>query len=233
MKLAVFDIDGTLTVGDGLGTRCFFRAFEDMFGAGLVDRRLETYAESTDCGIAMEAALRALGRPPSPRELDAFKDLYLGRLEQEILRVGGAYRPVAGADSFLPLLHARGDWHVAIATGNWRRAASLKLDCARIPEPRVAACSEDGTSRSQVLAAAIASATTAAGGRKYDHVVYVGDQPWDLSAARQLGVGFLGIGSGPRALRLQQQGTHVVEDYFDTSRLLHLLEETAEAGNNR
>jgi len=34
MKLAIFDIDGTLTLGDGLGTRCFFSVFDEVFGEG-------------------------------------------------------------------------------------------------------------------------------------------------------------------------------------------------------
>jgi len=229
MKLAVFDIDGTLTLGDGLGTRCFFAAFEDVFGGGIVDRRLETYAESTDTGIATEAALRALGRAPAAGEIDDFKRLYLERLELEISRADCAYRPVAGADLLLARLAAHSGWHVAIATGNWRRAAELKLECARIAAPPVAACSEDGLSRSAILAAAIHTATTAAAGRKFDHVVYVGDQPWDLSAARQLNVGFLGIAAAGRAQRLEQLGARVVENYLDPDRFLTLLDEpTAE-----
>jgi hypothetical protein len=79
VKLAVFDIDGTLTLGDGLGTRCFFGAFDDLFGAAC-DRRLESYTESTDCGIAHEAVVRALGREPAADELERFKAEYLARL---------------------------------------------------------------------------------------------------------------------------------------------------------
>lgn len=224
MKLAVFDIDGTLTLGDGLGTRCFFAAFDEVFGAGLVDRRLETYAESTDSGIAMEAAVRALGRALARTELECFKAAYLGRLEREIARAVRAYRPVPGAEVVLPLLASQPDWHVAIATGNWRRAASLKLECARIPTPLVAACSEDGMSRSEVLAAAVSLATVAEGGVTFERVVYVGDQPWDLQAARQQGAAFLGIGTDTRRHRLERQGARVIESYEDPDRFLSLLE---------
>lgn len=225
MKLAVFDIDGTLTLGDGLGTRCFFAAFDEVFGAGIVDRRLETYAESTDNGIATEAALRALGRAPSPSELEHFKGAYLESLEREITRAVRAYRPVAGADVVLGLLASRPDWHVAIATGNWRRAASLKLECARITPPPIAACSEDGHSRSAVLGAAVARAIAARGGESFDRVVYVGDQPWDLQAARQQGAAFLGIGTDNRRHRLEHEGARVVDSYEDTARFLSVLAE--------
>jgi phosphoglycolate phosphatase-like HAD superfamily hydrolase len=164
MKLAVFDIDGTLTLGDGLGTHCFFSTFVEMFGDARMDRRLESYVESTDCAIAREAARRALGRDAGEQELEAFKNAYLERLQLEIAARARPYRPVAGAQEILPRIASMSGWHVAIATGNWRRAAALKLDCATIAAPGARACSEDGASRPEVLKAAIAAASAGAGG---------------------------------------------------------------------
>jgi phosphoglycolate phosphatase-like HAD superfamily hydrolase len=224
MKLAVFDIDGTLTLGDGLGTRCYFSAFDEVFGEGVADRRLETYAESTDCGIAREAALRALGREPRASELDRFKSTYFDRLESAIAARERAYRPIPGAERFLALLAAAPGWTVAVATGNWRRAAALKLGCAGIGMPRVAACSEDGQSRAGVLAAAVTAATGAAGVVAFDGIVYVGDQPWDLRAAREVGAGFLGIATDARARRLEEDGAVVVSCYAGAEALLATLE---------
>jgi phosphoglycolate phosphatase-like HAD superfamily hydrolase len=122
---------------------------------------------------------------------------------------------------------ARPGWCVAIATGHWRRAASLKLGCARIAIPAVAACSEDGESRSAVLAAAIASAKLAAGTAAFDRVIYVGDQPWDLRAARDQDAAFLGIGSDARARRLEEHGARVIGSYADAATFLAALEEVA------
>lgn len=227
MKLAVFDIDGTLTVGDGLGTRCFFDSFDRTFGGvAVVDRRLESYTESTDCGITREAVLRALGRLPEERELASFKAAYFEMLEREIAARGQAYRANGGADLFLPRLAAHGDWAIAIATGNWRRAAELKLACAGIEAPPVAACSEDGGSRSQVLACAVATAIRRLEAR-IDAVVYVGDQPWDLHAARRIGAGFVGVGSGERAARLEGGGALVAGGFYDADAFVDLLEEAA------
>jgi phosphoglycolate phosphatase-like HAD superfamily hydrolase len=227
MKLAVFDIDGTLTLGDGAGTRCFFEAFGEVFGAGRVDARLDGYVESTDCGIAREAAARVLGRPAAGHEIDSFKSAYLAKLEAEVRRRARAYRPVPGADLFLPMLSGTPGWAVAIATGNWRRAAALKLDCARIAPPAVAACSEDGPARPAVLASAVRAASRAEGGVEFERVVYVGDQPWDLRAARELGAAFVGVASDERGRRLAAEGARVAESYADTARFLALLEEAA------
>jgi phosphoglycolate phosphatase-like HAD superfamily hydrolase len=227
MKLAVFDIDGTLTLGDGLGTSCFFGTFDALFrvhGCGEVDRRLDSYVESTDCGIAREAALRALGRRPDDSELERFKSAYLELLEREMAAREQPYRALPGAERILSAARLRGGWHVAIATGNWRRAAYLKLECARIDRPEAVACSEDATSRAGVLAAAIAAATRACGGASFDHVVYVGDQPWDLGAAREVGTAFVGVGSGLRRERLEREGAAVIENYLDEAAVLSSLE---------
>jgi phosphoglycolate phosphatase-like HAD superfamily hydrolase len=226
VKLAVFDIDGTLTLGDGLGTSCFFSMLERVFGEAGVDRRLESYAESTDGAIAREAALRALGRHAAADDLARFKDLYLEELGARIRAAARAYRPVPGADGVLAELAARGGWRVALATGNWRRAAELKLDSAGIEAPRVGAFSEDGDSRRDVLSAAIAAAQ-AVENAAFDAVVYVGDQPWDLGAARALGVGFVGIEAEGRARRLEAEGVRVAANYRDARRFFDLLEEAS------
>lgn len=226
-NLVVFDIDGTLTLGDGLGTRCFFAALEGVLGATGVDRRLEAYAESTDGGIAHEVARNLLGREATVAELDQVRSVYLASLTDAVAAAPRAYRPVAGADRILSATIATGEWSVAVATGNWRGAAHLKLRCAGIQAPDTLATAEDGTSRAQVLAVARARAAVRPGIDQ--RVVYVGDQPWDLRAARELGIGFLGIGQGERAKRLTQGGALVIGDYTDCASFLRLLAEVASA----
>jgi phosphoglycolate phosphatase-like HAD superfamily hydrolase len=221
LKLAVFDIDGTLTLGDGLGTRCFFGVFEEMFGAAC-ERRLESYAESTDGGIAHEAVLRAIGREPSAEELERFKAEYLSRLEREVAARERAYRALPGAERILDVVAAEKGWHVAIATGNWRRAAALKLGCAGIGAPGVGAYAEDGATRGAVLATAIEAAARRAGLPSFDRVVYVGDQPWDLRAAAEAGAAFVGVGA--RRATLQKQGARAIDHFDDAGAFLSLLE---------
>jgi len=230
MRLAVFDIDGTLTLGGGLGTHCFFTAFEEVFGVRDLDRSLAGYEHSTDCGIGREAATRVLGRLPTGIEMAAFKEAYLARLQDEIGRTASAYRPVPGAERVLDRIGEAGRrWRVAIATGNWRRAAVLKLASAGVSQPGAAACSEDGDSRAGVLATAVRRAAELAGVAAFERVVYVGDQPWDLEAARIVGTGFVGIGSEERGSRLRARGASVVAGYEDLAFFLEVLEAAADA----
>jgi phosphoglycolate phosphatase-like HAD superfamily hydrolase len=61
----------------------------------------------------------------------------------------------------------------------------------------------------------------------FDEVVYVGDQPWDLRAARELGIAFLGIGRDSRARRLEREGATVVSGYGEPDSFLKLLDTVA------
>ena len=227
MKLVIFDIDGTLTLGGGLGTGCFFSALEVAFGTCPIPRRLDAYRESTDAGISREALEIALQRAPSVSELDRHKQVYLHLLEREILRTPGAYRPVPGADRVVSLLLEGGEWMVALATGNWRRAAALKLANASIQlgeSELPGGFSEDGDSRVSVLRAALERAGAERQGSDFDRVVDVGDQLWDLAAARAAGVDFVGIGSGEQGRVLENAGAAVIEDFGCFERFLVRLE---------
>lgn len=215
MKLVVFDIDGTLTLGDGLGTRCFFEAFETAFGSFGLSRRLDSYRESTDGGIAREVLETALRRAPTDEEMERVKEAYLQLLAQEIGRTPRAYRPVRGADRAVSTLLDAGEWTVSLATGNWRRAAGLKLASASIPigDPLPAGgFGEDGETRADVLRTALRRATEQSA-RTLERVVYVGDQMWDLAAARAAGVEFVGIATGGQRRALQDAGAPVLDDF--------------------
>jgi phosphoglycolate phosphatase-like HAD superfamily hydrolase len=52
-----------------------------------------------------------------------------------------------------------------------------------------------------------------------------GSGVWDARTARNLGLPFVGIGSGARAARLAAEGArHVVEDFTDLDRFLGCLD---------
>ena len=90
---------------------------------------------------------------------------------------------------------------------------------------RAGVLSEDGFSRPEVLASAVRQATAAAHGEAFEKVVYVGDQPWDLRAAREVGVSFLGIGSDARRHHFEREGARVVGGYLDADLFLSALDD--------
>ncbi len=217
MKLAIFDIDGTLTLGDRLGTRLFFRAFAEVYGLEEVDRRLSGYAHSTDSGIAREVLERAWRRDPLAGEIETVKSHYLDLLARALEKNPGAYRQVAGASAALTGVGSERGWKVALASGNWRRAGMMKLESAGIAAgDHVGAFAEDGLSRAEVVSMAVQRALREAGGRSFGKVVYIGDRNWDVETAVQLGIDFLGVASGGRRDELKDGGAcSLVSDYDD------------------
>jgi phosphoglycolate phosphatase-like HAD superfamily hydrolase len=103
----------------------------------------------------------------------------------------------------------------------------LKLSAAGLETEGVpAAFAEDGESREEILLAATARAREFYGCESFDRVVSLGDGLWDVSAARNLGFAFVGLGGGERAAMLRDAGaSHVIEDFEDYGRLLACLDE--------
>ena len=67
MKLAVFDLDGTLTQTNAVDDICFILAFADAGIDDLNDDWSE-YQNITDSGVTHEAFLNWMGRTPTAEE---------------------------------------------------------------------------------------------------------------------------------------------------------------------
>ena len=108
-----------------------------------------------------------------------------------------------------------------VATGGWRRPILAKLAAAGIDITGLPfASADDAIARSDIFGLAMARA----GG--CDRAVLIGDGVWDVVTARQLGTGFLGVGTADRAARLVAAGAHrVVADYTDLPAVLAILAE--------
>jgi phosphoglycolate phosphatase-like HAD superfamily hydrolase len=73
-------------------------------------------------------------------------------------------------------------------------------------------CCDEITARPEIVRRAI--------GGDFDRVVLFGDGVWDVAAAQENGIGFIGIGKGYAAQRLRDRGaTEVFEDYADGDRV--------------
>lgn len=225
MRLAIFDIDGTLTETNEVDSDCFVRAMADAHGVGHLNTDWGAYAHTTDSFITREVLRENFGRAPLEGELSKFKDCFVSHLEEICAGDASLFVEVAGASAALTRLRRESGWCVAIATGCWSGSALLKLSAAGLETEDVpTAFAEDGVSREEILLAALARAREAYGRESFDAVVSLGDGLWDVTAARNLGFAFVGVGRGARASRLRDAGAgHVVEDFKDYERLLLCL----------
>jgi beta-phosphoglucomutase-like phosphatase (HAD superfamily) len=204
MNIALFDIDGTLTASYEIDSICFADAFRDVFEVD-VDTNWDSYGDTTDRGIASEALRRAWGREPAEQDLTRHRTRYVQLLDERMTSL----QEIAGAGAFIKQLLAR-DWRIALCTGAWSDSAKLKLARAGLPSDLpLASCDED-TSREAILRRGIALV----GGGRDDIIVSFGDAPWDVRAAANLQLPFIGIASGRHAQTLRRSSAAEVFDDF-------------------
>jgi phosphoglycolate phosphatase-like HAD superfamily hydrolase len=222
MKLAVFDLDGTLTRTNEVDDQCFVQAFADALGIHELNTNWSEYEHVTDLGCLQQAVRTKLNRPISISETAIFIDCFVGLLRKRQIQDSTLFQEIAGAALMLARLKQSSDWTVAIATGCWQQSAQFKIEVAGIPAKGLpAAFADDGPSRESIVRTAIARAGTA-----FERIISIGDADWDVRTARRLELPFIGIGGPRRAERLRQAGArHTTENFLDQDGFMRALEE--------
>ncbi len=226
MKLVLFDIDGTLTISDGFGRRCFLDAVASEFGITDASSDWGAYEHVTDAGISRQILREHHGSEPGEREIERLHDAYHRRLELALAGQPDAYVALEGSAAALAGLAASPNWCVGIASGNWRRAGRMKLCSAGLTADGFACgYADDAIEKPRILAAAIEAARVCAK-LEFSSIVYVGDAPWDVRAATELGIGFVGVSHGRTGKEGLRSTTEyeVVRNYEDLGRFEAVLQ---------
>mgnify|MGYP000173027468 CR=1 FL=1 len=193
--LVLFDIDGTLLRRSGPAhRRALERAVERVAGVAVSIDGIPV-AGMLDRDILLEMFARAgLGRAAALRKLDA-----AGRTAENIFvrNCPDLRRKVCpGVRRLLRALARRGV-PCGLVTGNLERIAWTKMRRAGLDGFfRLGAFSGDGPTRAALLRTAMARARRAGLVRRDARVVYVGDHPNDIKAAREAGVRIVAVGTG-------------------------------------
>jgi len=208
MRIALFDIDGTLTESNEIDSICFADAFRDVFGVA-IDTDWDSYQHTTDRGIVVEALRRARGREADAQEIALHRTRFVQLLGERMTELN----EIPGAAAFLDQVQAR-DWRVVLCTGAWSESARLKLLRAELPTGLPLASCDDDIAREEILRRGFALA----GGGDGDVIVSFGDAPWDVRAAANLRLPFIGIAAGARAESLRRSGAaEVFANFEDTA----------------
>ena len=226
MQLVVFDLDGTLTRTTRVDERCFVAALREELGIVEVDSDWAQYTYSTDSGISAEIFQKRLGRAPTHAELRRLEQRFVRLLAAAFESDPASCTAVAGASAALRRLRTDPQWRVALATGSWRASATLKLATAGLDLGGVpAAFADDNVRREDIIALARARARERAPGGEFSRVVYVGDAPWDVRAARRLNIPFVGIAGARAAARLRAEGAGaILRDFSEVEQLIEALQ---------
>jgi len=220
--LVVFDIDGTLTDTNDVDDECFRRAVADIFALPYASVDWSDAPHITDSSLARWLCQTYCRREASDAELAHLTAHFVDLLRQELVRVPARFAAIRGAQGLFADLRAAG-WWVALATGGWSLSAALKLRAAGLHEPEmVLASASDALTRPEIFT--LACQRAAENYRQpFARVVFVGDAPWDVRTAAELGRGFVGVGR--RAESLRQAGASIVlSDFRDREAVLRALE---------
>lgn len=222
MIAVIFDIDGTLTRTNRVDHQCYLAAFHEVAGQELTDD-FHAYPHVTDGGILETAWQRMFGRSPGQEEVERMKAAFLARLEAAWAADPGRFKPLPGAGELLAELKADQDLALGLATGCWRSSAVRKLAWAGLETKDLPLAGSDETpSRVEIIRACLGRAARERGGSGFEAAVYVGDGPWDLAAAKELGLGFIGVGK-----RLEAKAPEMVwagEDWNGSESFPRLLD---------
>lgn len=249
--LAIFDIDGTLIRSTHIDDECFTIALDRVLGIRGFDTDWANYTHSTDDGLILEIAERYGRFTPSPQQIDDAKAEFFAQLRRAVAAaIAGATSPctqIDGVARMLDAVRSRAGWSVGISSGTSAEAAAIKLGaaglsleglpatfshrCPRTHAPasraQIIRCTREKTLGARSPERDTRSAAPAAA-RLLAPTVYIGDGLWDLRAAKELGIGFVGIRHDGNESKLRAEGaTRIVHHYRDLPGFLAHLEEAA------
>lgn len=209
--IVLFDIDNTLLFTGGAGMRAMALAFRELFGvedgfAGI------PYAGRTDIAILRDALARhGLLDSRFEQRLSSFRERYHHHLANTLPQTQGQVMP--GVPELLDALRAMPNVFLGLATGNFRRAAFMKLAHYRLAQFfNDGAFGDDAEERAALVALAVERVAAAAGqARRWCRAYMIGDTPLDVAAAREAGIQAVGVATGSYSLQeLEQAGADLV-----------------------
>lgn len=207
--LIIFDIDGTLTDSIPTYLPVITKVLGDI-GLKDIDTDYDNYLHHTDL-YALEYNYERNFAKKAPENLRYEVD---GLIETELLK-HPSVPEIPGSIALLKRLQALGV-PFAYGTGAFPKATRIKMHGSGVPFiPEVLATSLHNVSRVGFVKEAVEKAKHYYNRDNFNRIVAVGDGLWDLKAARDLQIDFLGVGVKNKEVMLEQGCKHWVEDYRD------------------
>lgn len=213
----LFDLDGTLMDADGAGGLALRRAMAAIPGAAEAFATVE-FNGRTDRWILREAGRRA--GLPETAFLDAYATAYPRLLTETLVERNP--QPCPGVPALLDALRREPGVVLALATGNIRDAAYMKLRAIGLDHHfETGGFGDEHETREGMLREAM----HATGWQPGDRVVVIGDTEHDITAALAVGAIAVGVATGNRTRSaLVEAGAHVaLTDLADLDVALHAL----------
>lgn len=191
----LFDIDGTLLLTGGVGTRVINQVFHERFGVrGVMDS--VSPSGKTDEMIFQECARVGLSRDLCDTEFEELLDVYVPLMRTGLEHSEG-FHLMPHVEACLEFL-ASCQPYLGIATGNVEAAAMAKLARAGLRERfHFGGYASDSAVRSELVAKAIERGTAIADRPiQREEFVVVGDTVYDIEAAHACGARVVAVATG-------------------------------------
>ncbi|MGH1335015.1 MAG: HAD family hydrolase [Aureispira sp.] len=212
-NLIVFDIDGTLTDSVALHQNAF-RAMLSLIGIEQSPTRFHSFKHHTDSFIVKE--LYELDRKeafPLSKIIAFEKGLTEKICAQPIKEIKGALQ-------LLQQIENHPNYGVCFATGSLLRPAQYKLEAIGLQyEQALLVASDEIYERKNIVAQAIQQAKAFYKVSHFNRIIAVGDGLWDLQAAQNLQLEFIGVGLANKQV-LEDHGASIVLEDLTTFPLL-------------
>lgn len=223
-KLAIFDIDGTLTKTNEIDHVCYIDTVQKFITNKFDSFHGSMFKHFTDSSILIELYEHFHKRVPSKTEELDFKKYYFEALNTSLQNTPQHFQAIEGAPE---ILHAFSDeWAVALATGCWVESAAIKLKGGGVDIKNYPlATASDAITRQDVMLTAVERAKKLHQVDGFEHIVYIGDGLWDKRSCASLNMPFVGIDADNHHLRTGAlEEFHLLANYKNPERVFELLE---------
>ena len=195
VRLVLFDIDGTLVLTGGAGTKAFTQTFSHVFGLHHGTERIK-FAGRTDVSLVREF-FQIHGVPESPENFRQFFDNYIFWLEHVLADSPGGH--CHGVTGFIKdLLALPQPPMLGLLTGNIQLGAEIKLRRYGLWDFFVmGGFADDHEERNHIAAAALQRGRRVlAADLQPQEIVVIGDTPFDVRCGKFIGAKTLAVATG-------------------------------------
>lgn len=188
-NLIVFDIDGTLTDTVDIHQNAFKKSLQ-LIGVERFDDAFGTYKHHTDSYIAKVIFEYNTNKQFGKSTLDLFEEHLVTQINSNEIK------EISGAKNMIKDIENKTNFGFCFATGSLLKPAILKLEKVRIDfDPIQIVASNEMEEREEIIKKAIDNARIFYKVEKFDRIISFGDGIWDLRAAQNLSLEFVGIGN--------------------------------------
>lgn len=212
-NLVVFDIDGTVTDSVQIHQEAFIKALLEL---GVPRHQpedqpqLNSFKHHTDSYIARTIFETYTDLTFDQKLLEKFEaELHRDILKHQISEIKGAIK-------FIQHLQHETNFGICFATGSLLQPAIHKLKAIGLQfDENLLAAANNIWDRESIINQAIDQSKLHYGQNDFKRIISIGDGLWDLKAAQNLGLEFIGIGTQNKMDFLENEVHYIADDFSE------------------